>query len=343
MALKNWFIANKHNKFHPMALRPVGLAIFFSLILAINPLYNYVSAGKVQVLGYATNISVSGLHNLTNQERAQRGLQPLSLNSTLNSAASSKANHMFANNYWAHTAPDGTQFSYFVTSAGYNYASAGENLAKNFSTSAGVMSGWMGSSGHKQNVLGNYKDVGFAVVNGNLLGEDTTLVVAMYGSKQVSPAAPQPQPKPKPSSQPSSPTPQPQNTQSEPEPEPEEPAPEEENEENAQQETNNQNNEDEEEAVEAIQPTNGDEDGEVLASYNINPVDMYNTFNWGQKATMFLLCAMILLNVMKHTLIWREQRRGLRHIWLRSHPLAQAFVLIFASIITITSSIGVIK
>lgn len=65
------------------------------------------------------------------------------------------------------------------------YQYAGENLAKNFQTSRGVMAGWLGSEGHRQNLLEpKYRDIGLAVMNGDLNGVPTTLVVAMYGRPQ---------------------------------------------------------------------------------------------------------------------------------------------------------------
>src|SRR5690606_41489811 len=60
--------------------------------------------GTIQqnVLSYATNMSVSGLLQETNEERTGGGLNGLSLNSQLNSAAQAKANDMAARNYWSH-------------------------------------------------------------------------------------------------------------------------------------------------------------------------------------------------------------------------------------------------
>lgn len=100
----------------------------------------------------------------------------------MSQAAAAKAKHMFLNNYWAHTAPDGTTPWDFINGAGYVYSVAGENLAKNFSNSQGVVGAWMNSSSHRENILrSQYADIGFAVVNGVLNGEETTLVVQMFG------------------------------------------------------------------------------------------------------------------------------------------------------------------
>lgn len=70
----------------------------------------------------------------------------------------------------------------FITGSGYQYEYAGENLAKNFMFSQGVVDAWMNSPSHKENLMRkDYTDVGFAVVNGVLNGEETTLVVQLFG------------------------------------------------------------------------------------------------------------------------------------------------------------------
>ena len=73
MKLHHWFIPNRQNKFHPIALRPLGLIVFLAIFFAIPLLYNVATAKKLQVLGYATSISVSDLNSLTNQQRNANG------------------------------------------------------------------------------------------------------------------------------------------------------------------------------------------------------------------------------------------------------------------------------
>jgi len=46
---------------------------------------------------------------------------------------------------------------------------------------------------------------------------------------------------------------------------------------------------------------------------------------------------------MKHTIVWRTQRRGWRHIWLRAHPAAQYGLLLTALVANLISSAGVIR
>ncbi|HSE29524.1 MAG TPA: CAP domain-containing protein [Candidatus Saccharimonadales bacterium] len=150
------------------------------------------------VLAYAVSVSIGELANLTNQKRAENGLAPLSVNSQLNNGAQAKANHMVANNYWAHTAPDGTEPWYFFDTAGYNYIHAGENLAYGFADSAEMVDAWMNSPGHKANILGDYKEMGFGITNGsNYQSGQYTVVAAFYGT-QAAPPAPTPEPTPAP-------------------------------------------------------------------------------------------------------------------------------------------------
>ncbi|HEY6737062.1 MAG TPA: CAP domain-containing protein, partial [Candidatus Saccharimonadia bacterium] len=173
-----------------------------ALILTVQVTANLLMGPHARVLGYASNITAADLLTLTNQQRAANGLPALRLDARLNQSATLKANNMFAEDYWAHVSPSGIQPWYWFQQAGYHYTYAGENLAKDFDTSDGVMQGWMNSPGHRANILNaNYKDVGFSVENGTLVGGQTTLVVAHYGAEASTPAAtaaPTPKPTVKP-------------------------------------------------------------------------------------------------------------------------------------------------
>jgi len=136
------------------------------------------------VLGYSTNISSQVLLAETNGERLAHNASALNLNAQLTTAAQAKANDMAQRNYWSHITPDGKQPWSFVQASGYQYQAAGENLAYGFGTSDQVMSAWMHSPEHRDNLLNpNYQDVGFAtadVANYQGTGPET-VIVAMYG------------------------------------------------------------------------------------------------------------------------------------------------------------------
>jgi len=156
----------------------VGFLIVFQVVLQALP-YSGVS-----ILGYAANIPPAEVIGLTNQKRVESGLLPLSYNDALSQAARVKGEHMLANNYWAHVAPDGTEPWGFFIDAGYKYRYAGENLARDFSNPQSAVDAWMASPSHKDNLLSEkYKEVGIAVVEGDLGGVDTTIIVQLFGTQ----------------------------------------------------------------------------------------------------------------------------------------------------------------
>jgi hypothetical protein len=195
--VKHWLVPHKHNDHRPHLIRTHGLAVLALLVLGVHAsAYALTSAPTPlttgSVLGYATNITPIDLFNLTNQERTSRGLPAFTLNAKLNNAAYLKGQNMFAENYWAHVSPSGKQPWYWFTQAGYAYSYAGENLAKDFATSAGTVAGWMASPGHQANILNaHYTEVGFSVQDGTLVGGQTTLVVAHY-ALPATPSTPAP-------------------------------------------------------------------------------------------------------------------------------------------------------
>ncbi len=148
------------------------------------------SGGNGNILGFASSITPSQVVQQTNDQRAQNGLSALTLNAKLSSAATAKGQHMFANQYWAHTAPDGTQPWTFIRNSGYSYQVAGENLARDFSDTGSMVSAWMASPTHRANIVNaKYSEIGVAVIDGTLQGIETTLVVQMFGTPKTAQAA----------------------------------------------------------------------------------------------------------------------------------------------------------
>lgn len=178
-------VPHKHNKYQPHLIRRGGIVAVLLLVVALQAAYITQYTGFV--LGNKADMSSGDLLALTNAERSQAGAEPLRLNAELSVAATRKANDMIASDYWSHDSPNGTTPWYWIESTDYSYSYAGENLAKNFSTAQGVVNAWMHSDEHRDNIVKpEYKEVGFAVVEGDLKGEATTLVVAMYGTPKTS-------------------------------------------------------------------------------------------------------------------------------------------------------------
>jgi Cysteine-rich secretory protein family len=158
---------------------PLFLMFFIGILL--NSFWIHTNP---QVLGDNTNISVTNLLHDTNNDRLNSNEKILILDSQLMTAAQSKANDMVANNYWSHNAPDGKTPWNFMSSAGYQFSQAGENLAYGFSSASQALKAWMNSPEHRANILNpDYSQVGFGIaVSGNYLHSGPQIiVVAMYG------------------------------------------------------------------------------------------------------------------------------------------------------------------
>ena len=101
----------------------------------------------------ASNAQAMQVLELVNVERNKAGLQPLTLDNTLNRVAAEKAHDMAVNGYFSHDSPTyGSPFD-MMRSFGVDYKSAGENIAAGQKDAASVMDSWMHSSGHRANIL----------------------------------------------------------------------------------------------------------------------------------------------------------------------------------------------
>ncbi|MNN25525.1 Cysteine-rich secretory protein family protein [compost metagenome] len=110
--------------------------------------------------------------SLVNQERAKVGAKPLAADKALAAMALDKAKDMYSKGYFDHTSPTyGSPFD-MMNSYGIHYTYAGENIAKGQKNPAEVMTAWMNSPGHKQNILSpNYTKIGVAYYNGEWVQE----------------------------------------------------------------------------------------------------------------------------------------------------------------------------
>jgi uncharacterized protein YkwD len=99
------------------------------------------------------SLSLSDVHTQVNQIRVQKHLPALELNAQLSEAATAKAEDMVSQKYWSHTTPSGKPPWSFIKATGYRYTVAGENLARNFSSSTALVNAWNHSPLHQKNLL----------------------------------------------------------------------------------------------------------------------------------------------------------------------------------------------
>lgn len=104
---------------------------------------------------------------LTNAERAAAGRPALSVHPAAATAAMSHSADQAASQRMSHTGSDGSDAGTRLTRAGYVWRTWGENVAAGQRTAQQVVSAWMGSSGHRANILnGSFTTIGVGVATG---------------------------------------------------------------------------------------------------------------------------------------------------------------------------------
>lgn len=185
--LHHLFLPRESNNWRARLLHPSVLIVLIVYFLWSQQLISKVSYHFPQILGFASQIPPEQIISLTNSQRESRGLPPLKLSTQLTQAALNKAGDMFARDYWAHVSPIGSQPWSFITQAGYTYRYAAENLARDFSDPEAIVKAWVASPSHRENLFSSkYQEIGVAVVDGKLGGQETTLVVQMFGTPLTS-------------------------------------------------------------------------------------------------------------------------------------------------------------
>ncbi|WP_246258755.1 CAP domain-containing protein [Kroppenstedtia pulmonis] len=108
---------------------------------------------------------------LVNQERAKHNLKPLRADDKLSVVARMKSKDMAEKNYFSHDSPTyGSPFD-MMKKHGILFKSAAENIAAGQTTAQQVVTGWMNSQGHRENILNpNFDTIGVGYVKGGSHG-----------------------------------------------------------------------------------------------------------------------------------------------------------------------------
>jgi len=101
---------------------------------------------------------------LVNAERAKAGLPAFAVNETLNEAARRRAQEESTRPHLEHKRPDGRPW-YTILDEDYDITCKprSENLAFGQRTPGEVVRAWMNSSGHRNNILGNFTQSGVGI------------------------------------------------------------------------------------------------------------------------------------------------------------------------------------
>lgn len=151
--------------------------LFVLLLLAATPLF-------------ASDITRDSVIAAMNACRAKEHLPPLHEDARLDAAAEDRMHDMEDEGYWNHESPDGRSPFVWLPREGYLFQFAGENLAAGFETTELLVSSWMESPGHRDNILSpEYSDCGIALLDGGTTGRQPgKSVVVLFGRPNPSDA-----------------------------------------------------------------------------------------------------------------------------------------------------------
>ena len=90
---------------------------------------------------------------LVNEIRAEAGVEPLILDTTLCQAATVRALEMNYSNLYSHTRPYGRSCFSVIDLYNMGYWCCGENIAAGYSSAQSVVNGWKNSEGHYANMI----------------------------------------------------------------------------------------------------------------------------------------------------------------------------------------------
>jgi len=136
--------------------RVLSLLAIAVLLCGVAALPAAAAPKTVDVTGFADEML-----RLVNDERAKAGLAALGTTSAMNAAAQKRAEEITLR--FGHTRPGGRDSFTVFSDYGIDAVSRGENLASGYNAPADAMKGWMKSSGHRQNILGDFNKMGVGV------------------------------------------------------------------------------------------------------------------------------------------------------------------------------------
>ena len=179
------FIPSKKNKFRPFLLGRG--AITFYIILASISFLLFSPFYTIRFSSWLADLSQELIISEVNPDRQIAGLSLLKTNEKLTEAAQLKAEDMIARDYFSHVGPDGEAPWVWFEQVGYNYATAGENLAIDFYDPSVLEKAWLASPSHRRNIMNEYfTDIGIGVADGEMNGNNT-IVVVMFLGREITP------------------------------------------------------------------------------------------------------------------------------------------------------------
>ncbi|KRB78367.1 hypothetical protein ASE01_03580 [Nocardioides sp. Root190] len=143
----------------PTAVSPAGAATEAATVTSVRT----VSASTTYVVNSVLENAVVAL---VNTRRVLAGCPVLKSNSYLRASSRKHSRYMAVYNTMSHRLPGEPTLGRRITAAGYtNWNRIAENVAAGFTTAQQTMRAWMGSTGHRRNILDcSLRHIGVGVV-----------------------------------------------------------------------------------------------------------------------------------------------------------------------------------
>ncbi len=110
--------------------------------------------GEAQRLSFGQSVDIAAVGTRVSALRARNGLaRPLGHSASLQAAAQAHADDMARSGDFGHTGSNGSTLASRVRAAGYNACFSAENIAYGQPSIAQVFEDWMGSDGHRRNIM----------------------------------------------------------------------------------------------------------------------------------------------------------------------------------------------
>lgn len=162
-----------------------GLAVASSAVGAEGRLIAPTTVCASQGLDAPAEAQESAMLCMTDYARAQSGQVDLAPAPELDQSAGDKGADILRCDSFSHFAC-GREFTYWMRQTGYISSQCwrvGENLAwgnGSYGTVRSIFRAWMSSPGHRENILGNFTQIGISLRVGTLAGQPQTHVWAQH-------------------------------------------------------------------------------------------------------------------------------------------------------------------
>ena len=187
--LKNFFIPHADNNYHPHLLHTKRAVLYSSFFFVTKILV----IGTALLLPTAVFVSPDILAKeqqqlvaLTNAVRSANGVPVLTEEGHLDRSAALKTQDMINDSYFGHRGPDGHDLAYFLSTAGYPYKTAGENLAMGYERAEDIFAAWLASPAHYQNIVDpDFQELGIDLKGGIYNGQTVVFAASHFGAPDV--------------------------------------------------------------------------------------------------------------------------------------------------------------